>query len=144
MRASSRLCAVPLRHVVEIMRPLPIRGFAGSPEFVAGIAVIRGAAMAVLDLEALLGKRGPTPPGRFVVIRTGAAHLALAVEGVLGVRDVPESELHDLPPLLRETDARLVEKIGALDSELLIVLQASRILPENAWQVLAKEGLPCP
>jgi purine-binding chemotaxis protein CheW len=67
LQASSRICAIPLTHVVETMRPLPVRGFSGSPEFVAGIAIIRGRATAVVDLGKLLGERGSDLLGRYVI-----------------------------------------------------------------------------
>jgi len=42
----------------------------------------------------------------------------------------------DLPPLLRETGAEQLAVIGALDSQLLFVLEAARLVPESAWSAL--------
>lgn len=139
LRASSRICAIPLAHVVETMRPLPVRGFPGSPEFVAGIAIVRGSATPVVDLGKLLGERGSGLVGRYVTIRVGPRHCALAVEEVLGIRTLADSSLGPLPPLLRSANDEWVEGVGALDSELLVVLRASRILPEEIWQATALE-----
>ncbi len=134
LRSSSRICALPLASVVEIMRPLPIRPIQGSPPFVSGVAVIRGGAIPVVDLQILLGSDSPVMPGRFVTLRVGDWHLALAVESVLGVRPLSESVFHVLPPLLRGSETPVIESLGALDSELLVLLQASRILPEELRQ----------
>jgi len=142
LRASSLICAIPLVHVVETMRPLPVRGFSGSPEFVAGMAIIRGRATAVVDLGKLLGEHGSGLLGRYVTIRVGTRHLALAVEGVLGIRALAESSLDPLPPLVGHLNDPLVERVGARDSELLVVLRASRVLPEEVWQRMTPEETP--
>jgi chemotaxis signal transduction protein len=45
-----RLCAVPLSHVIEIMRPLPVEPISSVPSFVQGISIIRGIPTPVVDL----------------------------------------------------------------------------------------------
>ena len=45
----ARACAIPLDHVAETMRPLPIEPVAGTPGFVRGVSVIRGAPTPVVD-----------------------------------------------------------------------------------------------
>ena len=134
LRASSRTCAIPLVHVVETMRPLPVREISGAPEFVAGMAIVRGRATPVVDLGTLLGVRGAGRARRYVTLRVGTRHLALAVEGVVGIRALADLSLDPVPPLLMHLDRQWIERIGALDSELLLVLRASRILPDEVWQ----------
>src|SRR5205809_310773 len=51
----SGACALPLMHVIETMRPLPIEPMACALSFVRGISIIRGAPTPVVDLGALLG-----------------------------------------------------------------------------------------
>lgn len=140
-RAASRTCAVPLAHVVETMRPLPVRDVRGAPDFVAGVSVIRGAPTPVVTLGALLG--APSAPGRFVTLRLGARALALAVDGVVGIHEIPEADLQSLPPLLQGAQGEIVEAVGTLDAELLVVLRAARILPDELWRSLSlQEGRP--
>jgi purine-binding chemotaxis protein CheW len=55
-RVGARLCAVPLAHAVETMRLLPVSPLADAPPFVRGLAIIRGQAVPVVDLGALLGE----------------------------------------------------------------------------------------
>jgi purine-binding chemotaxis protein CheW len=40
VRVCARLCVVPLAHVVETMRPLPVERIAGTPSFVRGVSII--------------------------------------------------------------------------------------------------------
>jgi purine-binding chemotaxis protein CheW len=132
-RAGARLCALPIEHVVETMRPLPIEAMPGAPPFVCGLSMVRGVPLAVVDVGTLLGMSDLPAPSRFVSVRAGRRQVVLAVGEVLGVSDLPAASLHDLPPLLGEAGAGVASAIGALESALLVVLQASHIVPEEVW-----------
>jgi purine-binding chemotaxis protein CheW len=130
--AGTRSCAIPLCHVAETMRPLPVEPLTGMPEFVRGVSVIRGAAVPVVDLAALLenGRPGATC-GRFVTLKLGERRVAIAVDTVVGARDLQPAELGELPPILRDASAGLIEMIGTRDAQLLVVLRASCIVPDE-------------
>lgn len=132
VRVQGRLCAFDLAHVRETMRPLPVEPTPGAPPFVVGLSMIRGVPTPVIDLAAWMGL--PTsPPTRFVTVASGTRHVALAVTAVTGVRALDAAELQTVPPLVREAAAGQVQLVGALDADLLIVLSAARMLPEDAW-----------
>ncbi len=133
-----RLCALPLAHVIETMRPLPIEPFGGMAPFVSGASVVRGAPVPVIDLGLVLGLAtgGEQQPGRFVLLRAGERRVALAVEAVIGIREIASESLGELPRLLNEAKAEVVSAIGALDSALLLVLEAMRLAPDSTWHGL--------
>lgn len=145
-RVRTRLYALPLAHVVETLRPLPVEPLAGAPPFVSGLCVIRGVPRPVVDAARLLGAQSVAalpsdrPAARFVTVRAGAHQVALAVDAVLGVHAVPPDSLHGLPPLLHEAGSEAVAAIGRLDAELLLVLRSSRLLPEDGLQLLTAEA----
>jgi len=140
VRAAGRLCAVPIAHVVEVMRALPVEPIPGAPSFVPGLAIIRGAPMPVVDLGLLTGGRSAS--GRFVTLRLGDRRAALAVDAVVGVRAVDACLLQELPPLLRDAGAEVVDAIGVIDTELLVSLRAGRLVPEDVWQAVAAGEAP--
>ncbi|NVB81931.1 MAG: chemotaxis protein CheW [Kofleriaceae bacterium] len=128
-RIGRRRCALPIEAVIETMRPLPLEPIADGHETVLGVAVIRSKPTVVVDLGRLLGGES-MPPARFVTIRTGPRTVALAVEEVLGVETLAEGALHALPPLLA-TSSSAVVSLGNVDRDLLVVLEASRLAPEE-------------
>ncbi|MDB6107277.1 MAG: chemotaxis protein CheW [Gammaproteobacteria bacterium] len=138
VRAQTRVCAVPLMHVVETMRPLPVESITGMPSFVRGVSVIRGVPTPVVDLGAVLGAPGGSAE-RIVTLRLGDRQVALSVDAVLGVRDLDLSAIHELPPLLRGASQDVLEAIGTLDGQFLTVLRAGWELPDEVWQVLAAQ-----
>ena len=54
--AGDQLCALPVGHVGETMRPLPVETLAGGPPFAPGVSVIRGQPTPVVDLAEVLGR----------------------------------------------------------------------------------------
>lgn len=135
-RAGALICALPVLSVSETMRALPIRPARGGIPFVLGVAVIRGAALPVLDLAAFLGA-GAGSGQRFVVVRAGPRQLALSVDEVLGVSRLEASTLERAPPLLDRALAEHVEGLGALDHHVVVLLRAARLLPDEAWALAA-------
>lgn len=132
----SYVCAVPLSHVIETMRPLPIEPISGAPLFVQGISIIRGIPTPVVDLGAVLGTPNERAE-RFVTLRAGDKQVALSVNAVLGVRDLDTiMTIRELPPLLQRASKEVVETIGTLDEQMLMVLRASWELPDEVWQAL--------
>jgi purine-binding chemotaxis protein CheW len=125
--------------VVETLRPGAIAPIPGAPAFVRGLMAIRGAAVPVVDLAALLGAGTSRDGARVVVTRAGDRRVALWVEGVVGVARYQAGRLEELPPLLAGAQSEVVEKVGMLDAQLLLVLRASRLLPAEALA-----GLPLP
>lgn len=123
------------------MRALPAAPLAGMPEFLLGLAIVRGGAVPVVDAGALLA--GSSPPGgssRFVVLRAGPRRIALAVDEVLGVRELSAESVANLPPLLGSASAEIVEAVGTLDRELLLVLRAAHIVPASVWSAVDARG----
>jgi purine-binding chemotaxis protein CheW len=132
-RAGSACYALPLGHVVEIMRILPIEPIAGAPLYVPGLSIIRGTPTPVVD-TALLCSGCTAQAHRLVTVRAGTAIIALAVDSVLGVWSTKAGE--PLPPLLRGAAGDVVAAIGRLDAELLLFLGTARIIPEELLEQL--------
>jgi purine-binding chemotaxis protein CheW len=118
------------------MRPLPVESVAAAPDFVLGVSLIRGVPTPVVDAGALIGAIEPADFKRYVMLRSGESGVALAVEEVLGVRELPSASLKRLPPLLREASAEIVSALGSLDAELLTMLKLARTLTDRVAQGL--------
>ena len=138
-RAGTHLCAMPIEHVIEIMRALPIEAISGTPPYVRGLCIIRGAPVPVVDTGLLLGGQA-APAGRLVAIRAGSRTIALAVETVEGIRVIGPEAFNQLPPLLRDAATATIAAIGTLDTDLLFFLHTARIVPDDLLVRLAADG----
>jgi purine-binding chemotaxis protein CheW len=132
------LCAIPLTAVVETMRPLPVERLGGAPRFVLGLSVIRGNSVPVVDLSSLLDQAsgeqasGERHFGRFVLLEVNGRAVALAVDAVRGLSSLDFATIGALPRLLGKAGSAAVESLSLLDSELLLVLEAGRLLPDES------------
>src|SRR5579872_5471957 len=137
VEVEARACALPLIHVIETMRSLPVEPIKGTPPFVQGVSIIRGVPTPVVDLGMLLGVSNAS--GRLVLLRLGERQVALSVSSILGIRDLDASTIPQLPPLLQNASKEVIETIGMLDAEILVVLRAGWALPHEIWQALGPE-----
>ncbi len=143
-RVGSKLCGLPLRRVRETMRPLAVEPLARTLDFVSGVAVIRGRATPVLDARKLLGSSSAHPPERYVTLDLGEHEtrvVALAVDAVVGVREVPDGVLQELPRLVGGCQ-RAVGAMTAGGAELRGGLEQARLVPDDVWQRLERRDQP--
>lgn len=138
-RSRSRLCALPLQHVRETMRALPLDSVPNMPAFMLGVSVIRGQAVPVLDLASLTGAGATACAARYISIDLDRRQVALAVDEVIGVRSLAGAALDQVPPLLGAADAGVLAALTTLDAELLLVLQTGVLVPDALWPLLAAQ-----
>jgi purine-binding chemotaxis protein CheW len=137
-RAGNHLCAIPIEHVIEVLRVLPIEPVSGAPPYVLGLCIIRGSAVPVVDAGLLIGGQ-TTKSERLIAIRAGDRTIALAAEAVLGIAAIRAETFNKLPPLLRKAAGETIASIGVLDSELLLLLRTARIVPADLLDHLDRE-----
>jgi purine-binding chemotaxis protein CheW len=133
-RSEKSLCALPLDCVAETMRPLPLEALPNPAPGLLGVAIIRASAVPVVDMAQLTGSDTHLQPGRYVSLNVGKARqVALAVGEVIGVRELDNESLSQTPPLLRDAALEVISAISLLDAELMLVMQAGRLVPESVW-----------
>jgi chemotaxis signal transduction protein len=62
------------------------------------------------------------------------------VESVVGLHYISPDTIRNTPPLFIDSTEGAVAAIGALDSELLIVLNAAKLVQESAWLAISASG----
>jgi purine-binding chemotaxis protein CheW len=133
------LCVLPLDHVDETMRPLPVVPLAGVPAFIDGLTVIRGVPTPVVNVGSLLYGEA-CHAMRFVTVRTGARRAVLALAAVVGVIETPAGLVEAIPQLLQNADHDAISALGVLDGELLLVLQSSRLIATDVWAAIQAQA----
>lgn len=118
--------ALPAGEVVEVLRMAAPSPVPGAPAAVRGLLDVRGEVMPVIDAGVALGapRRALRLEDHLVVLDAGGRLLALAVERVTGLRELPEGA---------RADAAGAEAVRLEDG--VVVVQGAR-----AW--LARAGGP--
>lgn len=139
-RVVNSWCALALQGLGEVMRPLPVDRLAGLPEFVDGLAIIRGKALPVINLPLLLcGSRSQADfQERFVTAQSEGRMLALRVDEVAGIFPLEAAMWHALPNLFEQLQGEHLAALGSLDGELLMLLRRTNLLSEADWEVLKR------
>ncbi len=128
--------ALHLGEVQEVIGLRPLTRVFHSPRAIAGVTSLRGEVLPVLDLGVLLGgaEAGQGRDGRVLVVRDKAKRRAgLLVDGLAGLREVPDAGLAPLPstltPQVRELSEGVISSVPPC-----VVLRVSRLLdaPELA------------
>jgi purine-binding chemotaxis protein CheW len=118
--------AIPVDHVVETMRALPITPLDHVSPIVRGMALIRGTRTPVIDAGALLGVESTA--ARFVTVRADAGMAAVAVDEVIGLATFDQGALAARPPLLTAYREALFASTLQHDRRLYAVLDAARVV----------------
>src|SRR5262249_26165022 len=138
----TRICAVPLGHVIETMRALPIEAISGAPPFVLGVTIIRGIPTPVVDLASVLGASLEREGERFVTVRAGNRQVALLVNAVLGIRDFASfTTTQELPPLLQGAPQDVIDRVGVLDERFLLVLREGWKVKDEVWRAMTAQEM---
>lgn len=89
--------AAPIHQVLEILAPPPITPVPGAPEWLLGVFNRRGDIMSAVDLSARLrvGRRGPPPAPRLLVVATPRFTLGVLVDAVEEILTISAEETVD-------------------------------------------------
>lgn len=132
-QAGPLYCALPLDEVVETMRPLPTRPLAGTPPYVRGLTILRGAPAPVIDVTRLLtGIEGEIV--RYVAVRAGRGPIACATGPVLGVRRIDVAPPEGPAALFTGVSKALIAAVGTIGADPLLLLRSIRAVPDEVWE----------
>lgn len=134
--AGPLFCALPLDEVVETMRPLVTRPLAGTPPYVRGLTILRGAPTPVIDVTRLLtGSEAEIE--RYVAVRAGRGPIACATGPVLGVQKVRVAPPEGPAALFTGVSKALIAAVGTIGTEPLLLLHSVRAVPDEVWEAAA-------
>jgi len=136
-RTAGHVAALPISHVAETLRVLPVESLSGAPPYVIGLSIIRGAPTAIVDTALLFGSE-PTKHQRTVVVRMGACTIGLAAEEILDVRTFGTDAVARLPSLFGNVEP--VSAVTILDEMLVLILESARIISEELLVSLLAQG----
>lgn len=131
--------AVSSQSVREIIRMQNITRVPGALPFVEGVTNLRGKVVPVIDLR----KRLALPASeegkdmRIVVLEVGSEYVGLIVDGVSEVLRIPYSLIEPPSSVVHGPDADYVLGIAKLETKLVILLDADKLLSLDEKQAVS-------
>jgi len=136
-RTAGHVAALPISHVVETLRVLPVESVSGAPLYVIGLSIIRGTPTAIVDTALLFGSE-PTKHQRTVMVRKGERTIGLAAEEILGARTIGSEAQQRLPSLFGNIES--VGAVAIIDEMLVFILESARIISDDLLGNLLSQG----
>lgn len=122
--------AIDVMRVFEVLRAVEVRSVPNAPDFVEGVVAVRDAVIPVIDMR----KRFSLPAveeensSRLLVVATGDSRVALVVDDVPGVAELPDGVISQAPEFFRGLAGRYLEGIARDGERLVILLNLDEIL----------------
>lgn len=140
-RLDRQLYALPLENVERALRMVAVTLVPDVPPWVAGVINLHGQVVPVVDLRRRFGfpSKEPALEDRLLVVQALEQTVALIVDEVTEVLEVPAHQVESPP--LSLADARPVAAVIRRDERLVLVLDATRLLPPEE-QVTPDESSP--
>jgi purine-binding chemotaxis protein CheW len=122
--------AVPAKHVLVLESYAGATEVPGAPPHVAGIVLVRGRIVPVIDLRALFGlePRAPALETRMVVVETDGRVVALVADQAREVLKLDRAAIRPPPPLVAERSGGLVRGVARLGERLLLLLDIQKTI----------------
>lgn len=129
-RLAGELFGAEIGAVERVLRYEVPRAIPGAPDWIAGVIEHQGRVMPVIDLRRRFGLPADAPgsQARLIVLSTAGDFAAAIVDAVLDVRRVAPDEMAAPPALFRGLAAEYLRGLVQRDGELVVVLDAERLL----------------
>jgi purine-binding chemotaxis protein CheW len=125
--------------VQEIQRYSEISPIPGAPSYVLGIINLRGSVISVLNTREKFGLADYeiTDDSRIVILEAGPQVIGILVDSVAEVISLKASDVDIAPNVGNEETAKFIDGVSNKGDELLILLDAEKILNEEEWEDLS-------
>ncbi|MDO7085265.1 chemotaxis protein CheW [Pseudocolwellia sp. AS88] len=125
--------------VQEIQRYSEISPIPGAPSYVLGIINLRGSVISVLNTREKFGLPDYeiTDDSRIVILEVGKQIIGILVDSVAEVISLQASDVDIAPNVGNDETAKFIDGVSNKGGELLILLDAEKILNEDEWEDLS-------
>jgi len=120
-------CCMEIDFVREITETMEIQPIPESPDYIEGVANIRGEVIPVINLKKRLNIREEQASKRLLVINADVSLLSFLVDEASQVIDINNSDIQEPNKIMKSMDNAFVEGIGIVKNELYIILNSNKI-----------------
>ncbi len=128
---------VVVNNVREILRINNISPVPGAPDYIIGITNIRGNVISVIDgrRRINLSPADYTDLSRMIVMESEDDIVAVVVDRVADIIDLPESSIGSSPKLNKSDRSKYISGVIANSDELIIILDSEKFISEEQYDM---------
>ena len=137
--ADEKFC-VDIEEVREIIRAGNITSIPDSPDFIKGLANVRGDIIAAIDLKTrlFLPVKKAQEAKHVIITRQEKSPFGLIVDEVTEVLRIPETDIKEPPEVIAKIHKEFVKGVITLEDRLIIMLDLVKILSDQEFTRLSE------
>lgn len=127
--------AIDIDHVIEIVRAVEVTALPAQPEYLVGVADLRGLVIPIMDVCLWMGKGAIRNTDRtcIIVVNIDDTHVGLLVENVCSVLDIFDDDIKPPPDLFTcEISKRFLTGIAQTVNSLALVVNCDAMVSDVA------------
>lgn len=114
------------------------------PDYVEGVANLRGAIIPIINLRRLFGMepKPVTPETRTIVVNVGKRTMGCTVDTVSQVVRIAADAIHSAPDTVTGHGANYIAGFARVDEQLIVILEIDELLEPEKLDQVSKTILP--
>ncbi len=130
---------VVVKNVREILRINNISPVPGAPDYIVGITNIRGNVVSVIDGRSRINLplAEHTDLSRMIVMESKDDIVAVVVDRVADIIDLPESLVNASPKLAKGSSSKYISGVMSREDELIIILDSEKFITDEQYDMVA-------
>jgi len=138
-RLGSEIYGVLVKKVREILRINNISPVPGAPDYIVGITNIRGNVVSVIDgrRRMNLTSKEHTDLTRMIVMESEDDIVAVVVDNVSDIIDLPESLIDSRPNLNKAEGSKYITGVIAHTDDLIIILDSEKFITDEQYDMVS-------
>ena len=130
-KLNDEMFGVDINKVQGIEKQINIVPVPNSTSYIDGIINLRGEVVPVYDLKKKFGMIYDGRSENFIIVRMNGIALALGVDTVLEIDDLPADKVVAMPGMVKKADTMYLDRVANLKDGLVILLDIEKLLTDE-------------
>lgn len=125
-------------HISTVEKDMDIKILANSPSNVKGKINLRGKDIPVYSLRSkfALEDKKQDKNTRYLIVDIKGMDIAFEVDQVKGILDLDETNIYDVPPVVKGTNTSYIKSVAKVNDGLILLLNSSNLLADEEFEAL--------
>jgi purine-binding chemotaxis protein CheW len=121
---------IGITQIYQILKPQQIFKVPNAPQYIEGLLNLRGKILTVFNLRKRFNMPGTEndESTRIITVKADDYLLGFIVDSVTEIIRVPDEEIENTPPALKNFDKRFLSGVAKVDDKLILLLNFKEIL----------------
>ena len=130
-KLNEEMFGVDINKVQGIEKQINIVPVPNSTSYIDGIINLRGEVVPVYDLKKKFGMKSSSISENFIIVRFNGVALALGVDAVLEIDDLPADKVVSMPSMVKTSATAYLDRVANLKEGLVILLDIDKLLTDE-------------